>query len=129
MLQFNLNRLLISLILLGLLIVIALYLHDNIIRPFFGDMLAVIWVYAGLTTFIKLPPKTGCIGVFIFASLIEIAQYCQLLTLLGLSHYKVLRIIFGATFDWMDILAYAAGALTCLAAEYFINRPKAVQSC
>jgi len=50
--------------------------------------------------------------VLIFSWSVEMAQYFDFVTLLGLKHVRVARIILGSTFDWLDLIAYSIGALT-----------------
>ena len=40
---------------------------------------------------------------------LEIAQHFNIVSILGLQHIDPVRIIFGATFDWLDLLAYTVG--------------------
>jgi len=49
--------------------------------------------------------------IFIFAVLVEVGQYFNLVTLLGLSEYKLARIIIGSTFDMKDIACYLVGCV------------------
>lgn len=104
----------ITLLILLLEIIIALYVHDNFIRPFFGDFLAVMLIYFFLRTFLKSKPNSIALSVFIFALCLEILQYVQILKLFSLEDYTILKIVLGSTFDWMDILAYILGTLCAL---------------
>ncbi|MDO6706638.1 DUF2809 domain-containing protein [Photobacterium sp. 1_MG-2023] len=118
MIRFSLHRCLISLTLLAILVFIALYVKDSFIRPFIGDVLVVIWIYACVTTVVQCKPWVASLGVLLFAYSIEWAQYVQVLTWLGLADHTALRIIFGATFDWLDLLAYTIGCGICLLDEH-----------
>lgn len=104
-----------SLLLLGVLTFIAIFINDTFIRPFLGDVLVVIWLYYFMSSIVNISPKRLTFMVVSFAFLIEISQYFEVLTLLGLNSYTVLRIVLGATFDWMDLLAYALGGACCIA--------------
>jgi hypothetical protein len=108
----------ISMVILALEICIALFVNDRFIRPFFGDVLAVVLVYTSLRTILKAKAFYVLIGVFIFACSLEFLQYLQIAKVYGLDDYKVLRIILGSTFDWWDILAYFLGCLGI----YFLDR-------
>lgn len=109
MVCFNRRAFGISLVLFTILVFIALYVRDSFIRPFVGDVLAVIWVYYGLLSFFKLPKLWLSVGALTFAYCIEIAQYLNLIKILGMSDVKVARIVLGSTFDWYDLLAYTLG--------------------
>ena len=98
----------------GLFIVeifIALFIHDRLIRPFVGDMLVVILIFTVCRSFIKANHFRLACCVLIFSCAIEIGQYFNLVSILGLQHIKLARIIIGATFDFHDLLAYSAGIL------------------
>lgn len=49
--------------------------------------------------------------------LIELAQAAKLLNALGLGENRLARIIFGGSFDWLDLAAYAAGGLIIVGIE------------
>jgi hypothetical protein len=94
---------------------IALYVHDRVVRPFVGDVLVVILIYAFVRALFE--PKNAAllaIGVLIFAYLIEIGQFFSLVSFLGLEKYALARVVLGATFDWMDLIAYSVGFLIIL---------------
>jgi len=106
----KLKYLSISLVLLLIEVIIALFLHDNIIRPYIGDILAVILVYCAVRAFapdnmIFLP-----LYVFLFAVFIELLQFA-IVPLLHFGNNTVLKTIVGSVFDWVDILCYFIGAL------------------
>jgi hypothetical protein len=109
--RWNWKYAIITLLILIIEILIALFLHDKFIRPFLGDALVVVLLYFGFRTILKTPAHKVAIGVFAFACTIEILQFFQLVKLLHLEENEVARIIIGSTFDWWDILAYAIGIL------------------
>lgn len=99
---------------IGLFVVeifIALFVHDRLVRPFVGDMLVVILIFALCRTIIKADYFRLAICVLIFSFAVEIGQYFNLISILGLQHYTPARIIIGSTFDFHDLLAYSAGVL------------------
>ena len=60
----NSRYILLTLLLLAIEIAIAVFVHDQFIRPFFGDFLAVIFVYCGLRIFRQNILKTALISLF-----------------------------------------------------------------
>lgn len=92
-------------------------MHDDWIRPHGGDVLAVVLVYLGLRSVTRIGVASGAITAFATGCLVEIAQRLDLLRLLGLTADSVSGTVLGSTFDWSDILAYGAGALTVLFVE------------
>ena len=87
-------------------VLIALYVRDNFIRPYVGDMLVVVLVYSFLPTGIPRMP----FYVFLFACFVEVLQYFRLVETLGITN-RAARIILGSTFDWADIACYAVGCV------------------
>lgn len=110
-----------TLILLFLEIFIALYVHDDFIRPYIGDMIVVILIY----TFVRiwLPEKVRLLSlyVFIFAVFAELLQYFRIVEMLGLEDNRLMRIVIGSVFDIKDILCYLVGCVILAAYEVVIN--------
>lgn len=103
-------------------VIIGAYVHDAFIRPYFGDVLVVILVYCFIRIFIPRTLNWLPVYIFAFACFIEILQYFQLADILGLSDSGLVRIVLGSTFDFRDILCYAAGCAILLIAEYLERR-------
>ncbi|MDD2674586.1 MAG: DUF2809 domain-containing protein [Flavobacterium sp.] len=76
-------------------IAIALYVHDDFIRPYFGDFLVVILLYCFVKSFIKFSVLAATNIVLIFSFGIEIAQYFNMVEKLGLQHSKIARVVLG----------------------------------
>lgn len=92
---------------------IATFFKDTFIRPIFGDVLVVILLFSFVRIFYRRDRLKLIIGVLLFSFLIEILQYFQFATILGLEENKIATIILGSTFDWLDLFAYVVGALVC----------------
>jgi len=90
---------------------IAVFIHDSFIRPYLGDVLIVVLIYCFIKTFVLCETRLLPLYIFIFAVLVEVGQYFNLAKLLGLSNYKVARIILGSTFDLKDIACYLVGCV------------------
>lgn len=105
-------------VLFGIETLIALYVHDAVIRPYVGDMLVVVLVYCFVRIFINRPWRGLPLCVFLFAVLVEVMQYFQAAELLGLQDNMVARVVLGSVFDWNDIFCYAVGCLPL----FFIKR-------
>ena len=88
---------------------IAICVEDNFVRPYIGDVLVVFVVYFFIRVFIPEGIKLLPLYVFLFAVCVEIAQYFQVIRLLGVPDRSVIGIIIGGTFDWTDILCYGIG--------------------
>ncbi len=106
---FNKNYFIITILLFLVEIFIALYVHDNFIRPYVGDFLVVILIYCFLKSFLHIPVIPTAISVLLFSYCVETLQYFQLVKKLGLQHSKLARIVIGTSFEWIDIIAYTLG--------------------
>ena len=124
MFQFNRNYFILTILLFLIETAIALYLHDNFIRPYFGDFLVVMLLYCFLKSFINLSVWVAAGLVLLFSFTIEIAQYFNMVEKLGLQHSKIARVVLGNSFAWMDLLAYVLGILAVISIEkiYFRTR-------
>lgn len=104
-------------------LIIALYVHDRIIRPYIVDMLVVVLVYCFVRVFVPRGLKRLPLYVFLFAVCVEVLQYFRLAELLGLQGNTAARIILGSVFDWKDIACYGTG---CLLIQIFEIRRRAL---
>jgi len=117
MLTLNKKYLIIAVILFITEVLIALYTHDRIIRPYVGDYLVVMLIYSFVKAFFNVPVKVAAIGVLLFAYLIEFLQFFDVLKMLGLQGNQLATVVMGYNFEWIDILAYTLGTLTILGLE------------
>ncbi|KQR72339.1 DUF2809 domain-containing protein [Pedobacter sp. Leaf176] len=113
-LTFNLKFLLIFLAIFVVEILIAKYLHDAYIRPFGGDVLVVVLIYAFLRIFLKTNYRKLALGVLVFSFIIEFLQAIHYVDWLGLQDNKFWSIVLGTYFTVYDLLAYFVGYLICL---------------
>lgn len=109
--KLNFKYLILFSILLFIEIFIAMFINDSIIRPFVGDILIVILIYTFLKIFINKNIKYLSVYIFLFACLVEVSQYFNLVSILHLQQFKIARIILGSTFDIKDIICYAIGTI------------------
>ena len=125
MFQFNIKCFCINILLLSILILIVMFVHDEFIRPFVGDVLAVFWIYFVLKSFIKASNYELAHYVLLIAFSVEIAQFYELINILGLQDNQIARIVMGSTFDWFDLLAYGVGwAIIVMSEAYRISSDK-----
>lgn len=118
MFQFNLKYFLIFLSIFIVEVIIAIYIKDNFIRPYFGDYLVIFLVYYFLLSFINTDKNKIALGVLVFAFTVEIIQYFQVLSYFNLEKNRILRIVAGNTFSFEDLVIYALAFLTII----FFNR-------
>lgn len=91
-------------------IAIALWVRDRFVRPYGGDILAVVLVYLSLRAVTTLRVAPSAIIAFLVGVLVEVGQAVNLLGLLGLADHDVARVVLGTSFSIGDIACYAAGA-------------------
>lgn len=100
-----------TVLLFGIEVLIALFVHDNFIRPYVGDVLVVVLIY----TFIRIifPEKIRLLPlyIFLFAAGVEVLQYFQIAEVLGLSGNRILSVVIGSVFDVKDIVCYGVGCV------------------
>lgn len=109
-------------VLLALESLIAIYVNDQFIRPYIGDILVVIVIYCMVKVIITKRHIWIPLWIFIFAVFIEVLQYLKVIELLGLGDNKFFKIVIGATFDWKDIMCYGIGCFLIAIYEWIIRR-------
>ena len=107
----------IGVIILSIEIYIAIFIKGGFIRHYIGDVLATAMLYAFGRAIFRVAPINLAIFVFVISLFIEALQYLKLLEILAVKS-STLRIIFGGTFDWTDIICYLVG---CILAYVFEN--------
>ena len=122
LLTFRASYFFIALLLFVTEILIALFLHDGIVRPYIGDVLVVILLYCFLRSFLKLSIVHTAVSVLLFAYVLETLQYFKLVKLLGLNDYAFARTVIGTSFAWLDLLAYTVGIGITLVVERSIGQ-------
>lgn len=101
-------------------ILIGAFVRDAFIRPYLGDVLVTVLLCCLVRIFLPeglLLPA----WVFLAAAAIECVQLLGLPARLRLEN-TVLEIALGSTFDWKDVVCYAAGCIAFAAAERFYIR-------
>lgn len=113
--------LLVTICLLFTEIAIALFVKDKIIRPYIGDLLVVILIYAFVKIWISNREILVAISVFVFACFIELLQYFHIVEVLGLDDNKVATVIIGSKFNTLDIVMYLMGTIVVILTEKFLK--------
>lgn len=103
-------------------VLIALFVHDAIIRPYCGDLLVVILIYCFLRFFRIISIKTAAIATLSLAFFIEFLQYLNTVDRLGLQQNRLVRTVIGTSFSLEDLLMYVAGIMVVLVFEKFLLR-------
>jgi len=117
LLTFNRQYSALAVILFAIEVLIALFVHDNIIRPYVGDVLVVILIYCAVKSFLDTPVVTTALSVLAFSFVIETLQYFKIVEILGLQHSAIAATVIGTSFAWIDIFAYILGIILVLLFE------------
>jgi hypothetical protein len=115
--KINLKYIVAFSILLIIEIMIAIFVNDDIIRPYIGDVLVIILMYTFIRGIIEKSIKHLPLYLLVFAASVELSQYYHLVNLLHLQNNKVLSTIIGNSFDAKDILCYLIGAVALVVWE------------
>jgi hypothetical protein len=105
-------------------VIIALYVHDDFVRPYIGDIIVVVVVYCFIRIFVPGGIKWMPLYVFIFAATVELLQYFNLVELLGLETNLIAKIVIGSTFDIADIVCYLIGCVLLIIWEVCLVKLK-----
>lgn len=120
--RFQLGSFLIAAAIFIIEVLIALYITDNFVRPYVGDVLVVILIYYFVKAFVHIGVWPLAISTLLFSYLIETLQYFQFVKLIGLGDNRLANIVIGNSFAWEDILAYTIGITIVVFIEtYFIK--------
>lgn len=109
-------------VLLSTEICIALFIRDNFIRPYVGDILVTVLICNFVRIFIPQGIKMLPIYVFIFSAAVEVAQYFDIVKILGFENNRFLSTLIGRTFSLHDIFCYAIGCVLFFIADIFIHK-------
>lgn len=107
-------------------VLIALYVHDDFVRPWGGDLLVVVLLYCIVRGVTRLNVVAAASCVLIFSWFIEALQYLQIIRILGLEGNAIARTIIGTTFSWSDIVAYTLGIVFVVGFEMVMEKKHAV---
>ena len=114
-------------------VLIALFVRDDFIRPYGGDILVTALICCFLRIFFPDDVRFGRrpapddvrllpLWVFLFAAAVEVGQYFDFVSLIGLGDIAFFRILLGSTFSWADLVCYAAGCALFSGIEKAVRR-------
>ena len=99
------------LLLLGVEILIALFVQDDFIRPYIGDMLAVIVLYSLIRIFVPNGVRLLPRYIFVFAAFVEQMQLFDFVRIFGMENNRFMRILIGSVFDIKDMICYGVSCV------------------
>lgn len=124
MIRFNFKYFGLTIIFFVIEVLIALYIHDALIRPYFGDVLVVILMYCFFKSFLNLRILTAALFVLSLAFLIEILQEFNIVAKIGLEKSKLANVVLGNSFSWVDFLCYIVGFLIIIVTENMLTKKR-----
>lgn len=123
MLTFNKHYFALTILIFLVEVLIALFVNDNFVRPYLGDVLVVILIYCFIKSFLKLPVLTVAVFVLIFSFTVEFLQFLNIVEKLHLEKSKIARTVIGTSFSWIDLLTYLIGiAIVILIEKYWLKK-------
>lgn len=105
---------------------IALFVHDNFVRPYIGDVI-VMWAVYCLAQIIlggRFGSYKVAVGSLIFAFFVELLQKFRIVDVLGIKS-PILRTIIGTSFAPADLVCYLAGTAVTVAGIWLYRKKKA----
>lgn len=111
------------LILLTAECLIGAFVRDAFIRPYAGDVLVTVLLCCLGRIFLPHSSRWLPVWVLLFSGAVECSQLLDLPARLGLEG-TALDVALGSTFDWKDLLCYAAGCGLFALTEYRFLRKK-----
>lgn len=110
------------LLILAAEVLIALFVRDDFIRPYGGDILVTVLICCFVRIVFPVGVRLLPLWVFLFAAAVEIGQYFDFVSLMGLGDVTFVRILLGSTFSFADLVCYAAGCLLFSGGEILARR-------
>ncbi len=103
-------------------VLIALFVRDDFIRPYGGDILVTVLICCFGRIFFPAGVRLLPVWVFLFAAAVEVGQAFDFVSLMGLGDIAFFRILLGSTFSWADLVCYAAGCALFWVTERAVRR-------
>ena len=121
--KFSIKYFVAFIVILAIEVLIALFVRDDFIRPYFGDVLVVCLIYCFIRMFLSKKVTLLPLYIFLFAVIVEILQYFDIVKLLHLEGNTFARIVIGNSFSFLDIVCYFAG-MALLFGWQMLEKPK-----
>lgn len=104
---------------------IALFVHDDFVRPYIGDVIVMWAVYCFVQIILggRFGSYKVAVGSLIFAFFVELLQKFRIVDVLGIKS-PVLRTIIGTSFATADIVCYLAGTAVTVLGIWIYNKIK-----
>lgn len=101
------------------LIIVKVFRYSGFIRGFLGDVFFMGLMFYSLKAIYDFNKEKLLLNLLFLAYIVEISQYFKILEYFNLSNNAFLKLLFGATFDVMDLVAYTIGTFFVWSTIYF----------
>lgn len=101
------------------LIIVKVFRYSGFIRGFLGDVFFMGLMFYSLKAIYDFNKEKLLLNLLFLAYIVEISQYFKMLEYFNLSNNAFLKLLFGATFDVMDLIAYTIGTFLVWSTLYF----------
>lgn len=101
------------------LIIVKVFRYSGFIRGFLGDVFFMGLMFYSLKAIYDFNKEKLLLNLLFLAYIVEISQYFKILKYFNLSNNAFLKLLFGATFDVMDLIAYTIGTFFVWSTIYF----------
>jgi len=113
----KINYFIVFILLFIIEVVLAVFVHDDFIRPFLGDYIVVLLMYCFIMAFTNFSFDKVAFFVLFVAFMIEFMQYFKFIERVGLQDNHLLKISIGATFSIEDLSIYVLAFFSILVFE------------
>ncbi len=105
---------------------IALFVHDDFVRPYIGDVIVMwaVYCFAQIILGGRFGSYKVAVGSLIFAFFVELLQKFRIVDVLGIKS-PILRTIIGTSFAPADLVCYLAGTAVTVAWIWLYRKKKA----
>ncbi len=103
-------------------VIIALFVRDRFIRPYVGDALVTVLLCSMVRIIFPNRFKLLPLYIFLFAAMVEVMQYFNFVSLLGLENSTFWGTLLGMTFSPIDILCYGFGCVCFGVVEKLVRK-------
>ena len=90
-------------------VLIALFVRDQFLRPYGGDILVTVLLCCFVRCFFPTGIRLLPVWVFLFAAAVEAGQAFDIVSRLGLGESAFFRILVGSVFSPADLICYGIG--------------------
>lgn len=100
---------------------IGIFVHDDFVRPYVGDVIVVVVLYAIVRAIVPTSKLPISVCIFLFSFAYEFTQIPPLVDIFGIKS-GFFRALMGTSFSWIDIVCYLVGCVFCFIWDIIIAK-------